>query len=375
VRFSIKVWSVAFIVANSRRILRPVFLRLLTLASDFSRSSGLILKIKNNAIREEGVSLMMILIVAVSILLLLIIIIAVYIIFVMSRYLPNRAEIRDARPSDEGKIQKVKEFNLWMKSYHADTDRIPYYVIPGGMGLKSQYLVEGLEFIAETNPIYFYDPRGCGRSESKKSLSYYKWDCFSEELYELIQMNTPNKKVGLIAHSCGGVILYDFFAKYKDMVSKMILLSVLPPVTKPGRPDLKYILRSYPPKDPHLANQWYSKQIRGEIMFEGMFYDKRNMERFDTSETSMVLSSNICVKINKPYDYRGQLANASTKVLVLCGEKQYESKITHKDYINEICREFTDSDKYIFTKSGHFPFFEVEDEFKRVIKAFIEEEH
>lgn len=121
---------------------------------------------------------------------LIVILAAGYLRFLASRFLPLKAEKRLASREAEGEIQKINGFSLWTKIFYTKQDGIPYYVIPGGMGMKSQYLVEHLQFMAETNPLYFYDPRGCGRSESKEELAFYQWNQFSEELYEYIQKNT-----------------------------------------------------------------------------------------------------------------------------------------------------------------------------------------
>lgn len=295
-----------------------------------------------------------------------------YLRFLASRFLPLKAEKRTASREAGGEIQKINGFFLWTKIFYTKQDGIPYYVIPGGMGMKSQYLVEHLQFMAETNPLYFYDPRGCGRSESKEELAFYQWNQFSEELYEYIQKNTPDTKIGLVSHSCGCVILYDFLQKHKDIVDKVILLSAMPLRLEAGPPNIRYLLGKCPPKEPRLANRWFSEYVRGKVMFGSMFYGD-GLEELDTSGMAMVLCTNINTNINKPYNYEGMFQKDEYEVLAVCGCREYEAVSTNEDSLKKIEKQFKNIKIKVFSKSGHFPFIEEKQTFKQVVSEFMKE--
>lgn len=300
------------------------------------------------------------------------IIVISFIVRRMYRFIPGRAEERNAKATDGGELIFINGYQVWVKIYGADKKTMPYFVIPGGMGMKSSYLEENLKFIGETNPIIFYDPRGCGRSQSKPDLENYIWSRMADELNEIINLYYKVKEVGLIAHSCGSVLLYTFLVEYPDKAGKIVILSGMPVKFEMNPPDFKLLLMSNPPKEPYEANKWFSGFIRTKVMFGSMFYDKRNIEQLDTSDTSMVLFTNINVNINKPYDYSSRFKNYAKPVLIICGRDEYESVSTNRNCAGKIACEFPNMKIRFFDKSGHFPFIEEKENFCNIMSSFID---
>lgn len=274
------------------------------------------------------------------------------------RMMPTKAEVRHAKQCDNGTIVEINGFHLWTKELGKDTAGTPVVFIPGGMGLKSSYLEKAFADLSDTNPVIFYDPRGCGRSESKADLGHYTWDEFSDELYELLQHLAPGEKVILAAHSCGCCILYRFLQDHRDMVEKVMLLSCMTLKYEAEMPNIFELLRHFPPKNPKAANQWFASYAKTDILFGKMFARPENIETLDTEEMSMVLCTNINVKMNKPYDYTGEFKNWETPVLVLTGSDQWEAASTNGDCARRIEAEFKNVTRYAFENSGHFFFLE-----------------
>ncbi len=287
--------------------------------------------------------------------------------------MPAYAETRKAQEVDDGRIVKIGEFDIWTKCIGIENSETPIIFIPGGMGLKSAYLEEGFAVLSDTNPVIFYDPRGCGRSESKGELSNYKWSKFADELYELINQVSPGKKVILAAHSCGCVILYEFLSRHKDRVEKVILLSCMPMKYAAEMPNPLELIRHFPPKEPGKANRWFESYVKSKVLFGNMFANREYLEAFDTESMSMVMCTNINIKINKPYDYVGVFHDYHRPVLIMCGNDKWESASTDRMSAELIHQEFPNSTIEFMDNSGHFFFLEEKAETITKIRTFLSE--
>lgn len=287
------------------------------------------------------------------------------------RMMPSKAEVCEAKNVDGGEIVQINDFGLWTKVLGRDKAGTPIIFIPGGMGLKSTYLEESFKELSETNPVIFYDPRGCGRSESKAELSFYKWDKFSEELYGLIQYFVPNKKVILVAHSCGCCILYNFLQKHRDIVDKVILQSCMFLKYEAVMPNIFELIKHFPSKNPKIANKWFASYAKSGILFGNMFAKQENLEAFDTEDMSMVMCTNINVNINKPYDYSGEFKDWEVPVMILTGNDRWESDSTNSNCAKRLEKEFKNATWYSFENSGHFFFMEEKEACLKKIQEFI----
>ena len=212
--------------------------------------------------------------------------------------------------------------------------------------------------LSKTNPVIFYDPRGCGRSESKADLNLYRWDEFSEELCSLIKHFIPDRKVILAAHSCGCCILYKFLQGHRDMVEKTILLSCMALKYEAEKPNIFKLLKHFPSKNPKDANQWFESYAKSEILFGNMFAEPENLAAFDSENILMVMCTNINVKINKPYDYTGEFRDWKAPVLILTGNDRWEPISTNSNCAMRMVKEFKNVVRYTFLNSGHFFFVE-----------------
>lgn len=297
----------------------------------------------------------------------------IYMISWSGRMMPGQAEVREAQAADGGKILKIGDFHIWTKCIGQETGEMPIVFIPGGMGLKSAYLEDGFRELRDTNPLIFYDPRGCGRSESKKELTHYQWKKFSEELYEIINQLSPDRKVILAAHSCGCAILYEFLRRHRDMVEKVILLSCMPLKYEAEMPNPLELIWHFPPKDPGKANRWFASYAKSKVLFGNMFVEKQKLEEFDTESMSMVMCTNINLKINKPYDYSGEFKDYNRPVLIMCGNDKWESVSTNRRCAGLLKQEFPDAKTSFLENSGHFFFTEEKEETIARVRAFVTE--
>lgn len=294
-----------------------------------------------------------------------------YLLLWVRRTLPSEAAISAAKPKEGGTLVHINGFDIWTKVLGEDEQGSPIVFVPGGLGMKSSYMEEAFQELSGGHPLIFYDPRGCGRSESKAELSHYTWEHFASELEEVIEHYVPAKKVILAAHSGACFILYKYLQKYRDRVEKLILLSCLPLKLETkfeASSDQFFIL---PPKDQNDANRWFSKKIREGLFLGSMFNNKSCIDFRHIDDITMAMSSSVLVKANKPYDYRGEFKNLDVPVLILTGSDKWESPYTNRKQADLLEKEFKNVRRYSFENSGHFFFLEEKTASLEVIRDFL----
>lgn len=79
----------------------------------------------------------------------------------------------------EGMIQTTNG-RIWYAVHGEDRKKTPVLVLHGGPGFMS--MTDGLEFLWEDRPVYFYDQLGCGRSDRAASTDFYSVGNYVEEL-------------------------------------------------------------------------------------------------------------------------------------------------------------------------------------------------
>lgn len=104
----------------------------------------------------------------------------------------------------------------------------PVIILHGGPGLDQKYLKPGLNKLAETNQVVFYDQRGCGKSKidniNNQSINMDEYILDLENL----RIHLGYEKINLLGHSFGGFVAAHYAIKYPENVKGLILLCSSP---------------------------------------------------------------------------------------------------------------------------------------------------
>ena len=287
-------------------------------------------------------------------------------LFVSSRMLPGEAVERDAIPAGGGKTVMVGGFTLWYKLYGEDSSGTPVVVLPGGGGLSSDYMESSLTFLAESHPVLFFDPRGCGRSEIKPDLSHYSIPIFADEMEMVRQLFFGDRQVILLTHSFGGIIAMQYAAEYTEQIEKLILISSVDSDYKPKMTD-SYIKAGLPPGNQFEANNWYIQNI--DTFFGPYFADPSKISIFGDTMTSFATQQHVGTE---KHDLSARLIDINVPVLLLGGgNKEYPA--TPFAVSEKLYGLFPDAALEQFESSGHFLFAEESARFQLVVRSFLAE--
>lgn len=111
----------------------------------------------------------------------------------------------------------------------------PVFVLPGGPGADFKLLLP-LKALSDKYYVIMWDPRGAGLSErvTKEELSL---ESFNEEIDQVRSELAPNRKIILIGHSFGGILMAHYTATHPDKIKQLILID-------PGKLDLSLPAKS-----------------------------------------------------------------------------------------------------------------------------------
>ena len=125
--------------------------------------------------------------------------------------------------------------------YHTEIfgnpDSTPIIVVHGGPGLDLQYL-KPLKDLSPDYRVIFYDQRGTGLSPrvDKRSITMEQ---SLEDLHSLVAYFSRGKKVKLIGHSWGAMLVVGYLSKHPEMVSQAVIVE--PGPLYPGAPVKEWV--------------------------------------------------------------------------------------------------------------------------------------
>ncbi len=107
----------------------------------------------------------------------------------------------------------------------------PIIVVHGGPGLDHSYLRPGLDALASSNTLIYYDQRGTGRSTATLDSASINLDAFVEDI-DALRQALGYEKVTVLAHSWGALIGLEYAARHPESLRALILMDPVEPGTR-----------------------------------------------------------------------------------------------------------------------------------------------
>ncbi|MBN1663593.1 MAG: proline iminopeptidase-family hydrolase [Deltaproteobacteria bacterium] len=111
--------------------------------------------------------------------------------------------------------------SIWYAVYGENIEKTPVIVLHGGPGFLS--MSDGLEFLWEDRPVFFYDQLGCGRSSRAADREFYSVENYVEEL-DHVQAGLQLNEFYLMGFSWGCALACAYVLDRKPACVKGILL-------------------------------------------------------------------------------------------------------------------------------------------------------
>jgi len=107
----------------------------------------------------------------------------------------------------------------------------PLVILHGGPGASHDYFLPYLLPLARQHRLVFIDERGSGKSEKLEDPSGYTVENMVEDV-EAVRQGLKLGKIGLLGHSCGGVLAQAYALKYQRNLTHLVLCSTFHSTSK-----------------------------------------------------------------------------------------------------------------------------------------------
>jgi len=115
--------------------------------------------------------------------------------------------------------------------YEVVGEGAPVVVLHGGPGLDHNYLRPGLDVLAASSSLIYFDQRGTGRSDSPLDSEHISLTAFLEDIEALRQV-LGHDRVTVLGHSYGSLLALAYAMAYPDRTRALVLMAPVEPGTR-----------------------------------------------------------------------------------------------------------------------------------------------
>jgi proline iminopeptidase len=254
-------------------------------------------------------------------------------------------------------------------------------VVHGGPGLDHVYLRPGLDILADSLALVYYDQRGTGRSEVPLEAEAINLDAFVEDIDRLREA-LGLEKVTVLGHSFGGLIAMAYALAHPERTHALLLLNTVEPGprwqeeatsraaaarTPADAAELEEIVASpgFAERDAAVMSRLY------RVAFRGTFKDRSRVE-----ELNLELAANtardgpdvagLLGQSMGQVDWWDELSGLDVPTLVVHG--RFDPTPIE---MAQALAETVPGGQLALLESGHFPYVEAPEELARVVRSFL----
>ena len=266
--------------------------------------------------------------------------------------------------------------------YRSAGSGTPAVMLSGGPGFTVDYMVPVGDFLPPNYRRIYFEQRGTGRSRpAKLNPESMTLQTVVEDL-EALRLHLKQDRLLLVGHSWGGMLAMAYAAAHPDRVDRLILVDS-------GGPTLEFtqwfgdnIEARLRPEDLEARNYWRAAAKNGvapdkvsleniRAIVPGYFFDRKKGLAFAAELKDGILHNDVnellFADLGKHYDVRPGLRKLDRLVLIVEGHQDPIGDKTAEDIHALIAR----STLIYINKSGHFPWIEQPDDFRRAIGEFL----
>jgi proline iminopeptidase len=124
----------------------------------------------------------------------------------------------------------------------------PIIVVHGGPGLDHNYLRPGLDVLASSHALVYYDQRGTGRSTAPLDSAHINLAAFVSDI-DTLRQALGYDQVTLLGHSFGGLIAMAYAMAHPDHLKALILMDTSEPGNRFQAEEARRIQAARTPED------------------------------------------------------------------------------------------------------------------------------
>lgn len=257
----------------------------------------------------------------------------------------------------------------------------PIIVVHGGPGLDHNYLQPGLDVLARSNTLVYYDQRGLGRSSAELAPSVINVQAFVEDI-EALREALGYERIDVLGHSFGALIALEYAAAHPDHLRTLILMNPAEPGTRfSDELERRRLARRTPEDSTELATLTSGEGFAARdpatvsevyrIRFREWMRDRERVADLDldlaetTAKNGPEVGRLLRESLEDEEELWDRLGGIQTPTLVLHG--RYDPMPL--DMSQELARALP-LGRLVVLESGHFPYVEDPDGLLSAVSAF-----
>jgi proline iminopeptidase len=258
----------------------------------------------------------------------------------------------------------------------------PIVLLSGGPGFDVDYVLPIAQFLPPGYRSIAFEQRGTGRSRPKPfDLAPLTLKTVVEDL-EALRVHLQQERLTLLGHSWGGMLGMAYAAAHPDRVDRLILVESGGPTLEFARWFGDNIEARLRPEDRERRDYWRAATTNGvdagkaaaeslRAILPGYFFDRKAglafASAFKPDQYRPDLNGRLFADLTTHYDSREGLKNLKRPVLIIQAHQDPIGDKTAED----IRALITGSKLVYIDRSGHFPWIEQPDAFRKAIAEFL----
>jgi proline iminopeptidase len=257
----------------------------------------------------------------------------------------------------------------------------PIVVVHGGPGLDHGYLRPGLDVLAASHALVYYDQRGTGRSDVPIRAETINLDAFVQDIDDLRQV-LGYERITVLGHSFGGMLALAYARAHPDATRALILLDTAEPGSRFAEETARRQAAARSPEDSAtiaalMASRGFAEHDRETMAriyrtaFRGTMRtpDRVSELDLDLSERTAKNGPEVARLLGgsmEGFDAWGWLGELDMPALVLHGRYEPAPVAMAQALAGALPRG-----RFVALDSGHFPFVEDPQGLASAVSAFL----
>lgn len=257
----------------------------------------------------------------------------------------------------------------------------PIVVVHGGPGLDHGYLRPGLDVLAASHALVYYDQRGTGRSDVPLRPETINLDAFVQDIDDLRQA-LGYDRITVLGHSFGGLLALAYARAHPDATRALVLLDTAEPGRRFAEQTARRQAAARTPEDSATltalkSSRGYAdgdRETMSRIYRTGFRSTMRTADR--VSELSLDLSERTAKNGQEVARLLGT-SMAEFDAWDWLGELEMPALVVHGRYepapvaMAQALAEALPRGRFVALDSGHFPFVEDRQGLAAAVSAFM----
>lgn len=266
--------------------------------------------------------------------------------------------------------------------YRMDGRGDPIVVVHGGPGMDHSYLLPGMNVLADSHRVIYYDQRGGGRTEGAVDSTTVSFERFIADI-DAIADSLRLGRFTLLGHSWGGLLAMRYAARRPERLRALVVMNTVEPGRRYARESRQLMRAKQSAQDSvELVRVLSSPELRTReasavnamlrVFFRATFADRALADRLviDLDPRTAKNMASVATFVMGPlgaYDLWGEVATIRVPTLIVQGE----ADLMPLEMVQDLAKAIPGSELAVIQNAGHFPYIEKPGETFGAINRFL----